>query len=829
VAWSASLATENLTLYQQKFWKITELYTTYGSIQGSGALWGGSIESVTAAGENTHVVSWKAIEPYGRLFLPQQEQGRTGLATLAERFRTPISGEGVAVGFPKYAGWKLVAGGAEFSVTDASVEVTGLASGSDIKVRVTMAVQGNPGAYAVVGSTAYVAFGERFRSPFGAGAGAPAFAYIMTKVARGTDGASAPKGQPCLYMYGHYSPGYYELPIPLDPKKRISIASHFYGVDPGNDSFGVPMVWVTTRTGTTGVSYVEHGTSGRQSLLYSDPETDIMGIISADPGWSERRQKGTVRCGNTQKVPAGAAKPSYAYALTGMHATVQPPAGSGDIRGYFVCLPRGGTATGSYHSIRIEGYGGIRTPLTVKMGMDIPTTAAHPLDLPIETYDPVAKEGEADAVLVGVPVLAKASTVSLAGCGLDEVKDDDRFESLRNGEQLPAVSPSNPASFFEFSKARQVLTNVKQFNAHKCADGSVILFYGKDTGKFKFGDGATSNPSRPGLFVVKSGTDMDNWGSPKFDRNDIFVQSADAAKQAEWERPLMIAYDFEFAGSIQLPNDEFLLFGYAQARENGVAMSDKNHMFLGCYHVSLAGLRVGETHKCFMATAGASADEDTSVMFYFRPSHAQDGGEANSMEFGQAISGVPSSGGGAPGGSPADSCTERFVRVIGGSQSGVPEATSGYELSQEVVGPRADPSGMLSVFFRDPQTDTIKRLWSCSQGMRWEIDTLDDGSEVSFAPGTCPTAFGDLLLYFFGDSLYCKRTSGISAGVYDTKQELLDKTPVALVASDVVGHKIAVNVDPQGRVVVFYLSKSGHIQAATSGTAGQTWEHLQNW
>jgi hypothetical protein len=49
------------------------------------------------------------------------------------------------------------------------------------------------------------------------------------------------------------------------------------------------------------------------------------------------------------------------------------------------------------------------------------------------------------------------------------------------------------------------------------------------------------------------------------------------------------------------------------------------------------------------------------------------------------------------------------------------------------------------------------------------------------------------------------------------------------VATNVVGHKIAVNIDPNGRVNVFYLNKSGDVCAAYSQTSGKTWEYLQNW
>jgi hypothetical protein len=313
---------------------------------------------------------------------------------------------------------------------------------------------------------------------------------------------------------------------------------------------------------------------------------------------------------------------------------------------------------------------------------------------------------------------------------------------------------------------------------------------------------------------------MDDWGSPRFEKSET---AGDEAKHEEWERPLMIAYDFEFAGSVALTDDEFLLFGYGYARDsnNAARDGDRNMQFLGCHLVSYAGLRAGATHKCHYGEEAT----DQSTHFYFRPHHALETSPAHSMAFGQPMAGVPAATAAAD--DPANLCSERFTRIIGGTQSSA--LVTGYDLAQEVVGPGVDPSGMLSLFFRDPETDSIRRLWSCSRGGMWQLDVDDDDKAYSYATGACPTPHGTMLFYFFGESLHCKVLSSVSEGVFGTKQEQLDGARASVVASDVVGHRIAVNVDPEGRVFVFYLNKSGYIQAAGSATAGNTWEHVENW
>ena len=137
--------------------------------------------------------------------------------------------------------------------------------------------------------------------------------------------------------------------------------------------------------------------------------------------------------------------------------------------------------------------------------------------------------------------------------------------------------------------------------------------------------------------------------------------------------------------------------------------------------------------------------------------------------------------------------------------------------------------GTLSIYLRDTITDHIIRIWSCGVGGSWNFETDSDGYLIAYAFGSSPTAYKRLLFYFAGDSLYCKNLSTVTEGVYNTKQEELDKLPVSVVATNVVAHKIAVNTDPNGRVVVFYLNKSGHVCSAYSQTSGSTWSYLQNW
>ena len=827
-----------VTVYQQNFWKITELYTG-NEASSDAALWSGKIESIQVddSESNTYKIKWKSKE-FASLFLPDSEIAQTGLKTLPERFRElcdPSSWEpgglpAAVDGYDVVGDWMVIANGVPFKTKSLAVSETDSdAGGTNVEIEAT--VQGDPSTYAGTGSLIYVVFGEIYKSAYGLSNAANHILRISTDVAMpSTNDPFHPSSMPYLYMHGYYQSGFYELPVAIDPKKRLAIASHMYGVDSADSVMGAPMVWASTHSGMNGTCYIEHGSLNRQSIFYTDPELGVIMTFSADPGWIERRQKSVVRLGSATKVEAGDDIPSDAYLLTGVYGGV----GSADsqategLKGFWIMTPLTGQNTTPYYSVKIQGFSGITTPLTRKLNASVGTTSAHPVDLPIEVYEPVGEGGTAFA-----PVAVRASMVDLLTCGFVEINDASMFTRISDGDQLETPTSFYTIDAFEFSSDRQVVKNPGRFNGHSVEDGNVLLFYGKDTGKF-FVNGATSeiNKSRPSLFAIKSGTNIDSWGSPKFDIGGV-RNSTDQSVSSEWERPVLLVYGFEFVDSVQLSNDQFLVFGYCVANDDGQAETeDENRLFLGCYRISMAGMRMGATHKCYTSTTSsdANAPSDSDNLFYYRPNHAlsaTDGSLTHAMDFGTDVEGIPDSPSGSATDDPTSFCPERFTRIVGGSSS---EAiVQGQGLAREIIGASIGAEGVVEVFFRSPQNSRILRLWSSNGGETWQIEKDSSGNPLSYATGSSPTAYGNFIFYFSGDSLNCKVLSSITEGIYPSKQEELDEARTSLIASDVVGHKIAVNEDPHGRTVVFYLSKSGDVCATSSADSGVTWKPLVNW
>lgn len=789
-------APSRIVLYQQKFWKIIEMYTD-SSTGGRGGLWEGMIDSVSEGTDGFSYVSWYTKEDNN------SRAAITPSQTFPQRFRATADTSGVDadIGYEKYAGWYLISGGDMFPVKTA----TFITSSSGGAVAVNMTVLGKPPKDML----AIVSMGEPYSTPF-AQLGYHNFSAIMrVAIAQETETSGLrSKGQNALFMEGYYDVGYYKLPMPLTTKERLAITSLMYGAETPQYPH-VPRVWVATRQpGTSGVCCLEYGTSQKQCVIFKDPDTEMMAFIKADAGWIEGRQKGAIRCGISTTIDASAAdKAGEYYALTGMRSKITPSAkDSKKLKGFFVYAPSRESVS-DYYTVSIGGQGGIKTPLTIKTGAKIDLTSVSDILLPLEAYEPTP--GSSSDISVGTPLALKTKSVDLSLCGFDEVKDNKRFVSLQSQGILPPITPSSIATTFELSKGRQVITNSKQFNAHTCSDGSIIMFYSAETDVFTVGGSGPKNPSKSSVFVIKSNTNMDQWGSPKFDRLTLSQKTGNQDQLDEWERPLMIAYDFEFASSIMLSENRFLIFGYGYARDNGTSSkTTTQHLFLGCYQISLVGLRCGDTHACHLSKASKD-DEDISVRFYFRPNHAQPSdSEVYSMKFGQAIQGVPSP---TKENKYADSCTERFVRIMGGNKSGVAKSMEMDGFAQDVISPTLSSDGTQFVYFGDYASGTIKRVLSCSGGLTWKQDENAD----SLATGTCPTAFGDKLFYFDGTSLYCRKLSS-------------DLSP-RVVASDVVGHKIAVNTDAQGRTFVFYLNGSGYVRSSVSMDNGLRWESSTNW
>ena len=843
-----------ITIYQQKFWKIAELYGLTGTHDGAfKALWSGQILSLEAIGTNEYEVKWKTSESYMHLFLPSYEIERTKINTLPERFRTKAEDKGVINGYYQNSGWELIINNIAFKVIDFEAkEDVSSQGGSETEITITATVQGDPSTYASVGTNVYVVLEEPFDTAFGTTRPSNSSVAIWTAI--GKTNGMFPK--PALYMYGYYDAGKYSLPGTLGVTQRLAISSFAYGIDSQLSYLGVPATWVSTYSSSSGVAYLQHGNTGQQTILYKDPELGVISAITADPGWIERRTKSTITCGlqiymeaqtKDDKGESIASVPSDdSYMLTGIYGKVSNSnSNSTNIsKGYFAVIPA--SSETPYHAVKISGYGGIETPLTRKTLISISNTDVHPVQLPLEIYEPLNTEGE--SITIGTSVMAKTSQVTLSGCGFQEIKGHQIFEEIKKGSQLPTPIPEIKASSFRFSKARQVLQGVKQFNAHMLDNGNVLLFYSKDSSKFYF-DGADiqedSNLSRPSTFVAMSSANIDSFGSPKFDRKNLDLNTLPlSGDESEWERPLMLAYDFDFSTSLRLWGaDEILIFGYGYSRndDNESRDNDSSYLFLGCYLTTLQGLQSGDTYKCKLSIAGESAEDDIATHYYYRPNHINSKVETYNMDFGAPLKGgsvieeIDTS---------LDVCTERFTRIIGGTNSGAyiggdsTTTSQPWELSKDVIGVDTASHGMISVYFRDPSSDSILRIWSCTRGDLWDIEVEDpeakSSSPIRYATGSSPTLFQNLLFYFYGDSLYCKDLSSVSegsyfTGVYGSKQEQLDNLSSSLVASDVVGHKVAPNIDPYGRVVVFYLSKSGNVQAAGSNSSGQTWSYLNNW
>jgi hypothetical protein len=841
---ATSLRSKKISVYQQYFWQITELYTSYYQ-NDTGALWGGAITEIEFDKEKgTTTITWRTRESNSKLALSANEMNFSQCLNLAERFRTEFNPDNLkdkcVMGFRKFQDWRIMSmQGKSFKIYDMLFTELGDPREDVREFEVTALCQGNPSQDLSIGNDIYVVLGEPYQSALGLWQ--PGNISLNLGMMIGQTGPSGqPPNFPYLLIHGRYEAGLYDFPEVLDPKKRLAIASHDFGLDGGNWFPPRPSVWVSAYTGLRGgACFVEHGASHRQTLIYRDPELDILAAISTDLGGIERRQKIAIRCGLSEKKSIETGVPDGASYITGMYGDITPSTTS-SLKTFWCLTPLSNTNTASpYYSIKIQGYAGIDTPYTRKIGLSIPMTASHPVDLPIENYEPTPIASNKSKISYGVPVIVAAKSVDLTKCGFEEIIGKDKLEKLSQGIQLDVTKPSIPATHFEYSKMRQMLHNVNQFSAHAVSNGDIYMFYGQDTGQFAFSaspDSTTINQSKPGLFVIKTSTNMDDWGSPKFNRSRIEKLGTPDEKK-EWERPLMLAYDFEFANSVALSDDTFAIFGYGYGKNaDGIVQTgNKDYFFLGMYVVSLPGLTLGTTYATYYAGNSDAPSDDEKILYYYRPNYVTNGKTVNlqfDMGFGTNVLGLPNADSAdtesKTKSDPANLCVEKFTRIIGGKDSGA--MITNYKIAREVIGVEAS-NGMLSIYLKTTISDDIYKVSSCACGGRWTID-MDDSNppkEYVYAVGSSPTVFGSMLFYFHGDVLYCKNLNLVSDGVFPDRQAGFDGLQAGKVATDILPHKVAISVDPSGVIVVFYLSKSGYITSSMSSNSGKTWEYGYNW
>jgi len=773
-----SLGSE-FTVYQQNAWFISEMYV--GSVH--------EFCSGTTTAES-NAPSWTCKRGFETI-LPASDR-TASVQSLEQRIVAPFQCQNKA--FSKFGGWRLNAGDLKsYAVKSVTVTAAGTDSASGDTVY-SVSVTLPEGVKAPAGPVS-LTFDEPYRGWGGRLSGVGNYDLSIN---------SAPALDEhniwTILTGGYYGSGFWEPLARLPEDSRVTVTSWAFGANQGGGS-DRPAVYVSTYGRATGVSCCTVNPTNRQYVFYTEPLSQVAAFRSAVPPWIEKREEMAVRCGEFSTTWSA---DSY-VAARGWAKVAQ---GS-----YWLTVSDAGYQWPLYAS-EVSGRGGIETPATRKHEKTISVTDATPIVLPFEYYGPDSGDSAKTRVPMCVRTRSKP-TLGLAATKADQI-DVVAAGGVARATSAASIDP------VEYSTAAQCVIGMQIHDAHSFDDDGLLLVYGGRVRDFTLGGNTTKRTGRDCVFMLASADSGESWWSPKFRGR----RPADSSDMEEASLPMMVLYDFVYAGSVvDRSTRRCWVFGYSYAAEGAQAARDLQHAFLGVYVFDLNLLAKADSGAPLVKTyavkrVAAGSDGAKPVCYYRIPTGVE-------TPFGDGLLEVAES----------KECNEELVRVIGGEKSGADIKES---VSPDVIGiggERISIGGNASkmpIYMRLEKYGGVVALFSGSGVKNWGVCTYESsgGSKkpiVYARGGEAPTVVGQNLFYFLGDTLYFKRMNVSAGGSIANEQDLLDGQAPSIVTTDSFPHKIAAQFAGTGEATVYHLSKRGYVAASHSLDGGASWKPLHNW
>ena len=803
----------DITIYQQKFWMITEVYPgTPGTSGPTIGLWQGNPTEVSTVmrasnGQFTTTVKWTG-SILSKSQVSSAEQSRTGSHTMDERFWRDLTNLDAEV-IPAYTigtYWVMWDASTQTGY-QADVTVTPNSDGShwDISAKIS----GDYSENITTSSRVYMMFDQPFK-PVLSSPEANHFVYIAFDKALEQKNWS-------IFANGYYDMGRYQFESPLVDDSHLCVVSHWYGFG----SLGsTPAIWASTRSTTACLAMYKNGLTGRENLFYNDAANDDLLVCrSGDNGWQEILELSPVRVGFSKIYdPNNSTLDSSAYAYTHAGfkiASEYPPDNSKPAspppNRFFDTYWMG--IRGQYFKSVIIGTGGVKTPMTRKYNISsIPT--AQPIHLPYEYYAVVNKiRGNTKDTDVEFPMYCPAS-VPLSSIGLEKVTSDAKIKNYLGGGVPVPGTLNYTAQWGKYGLKNQFLFGSTLKDVFYMQDGLVFMIYGNELPAYKDASG-TEQPSTNAVFIIASHNDGEEWGSPRYQKPNP-TDYPDKAN--EWGVPMCVFRNFEYAGAAYDPVDRrFCIWGYDYEPNFEGAV---NYLSLCCYQVGYLNLGLS-------ATEAVIDNKTKKLVAYYRKPLVNPPALTSNRSYVKSTNGL-----------------ERFVRVIGNGSSnalvkGKAEGTDNYYnlISTDQISASVD-----YVYLRDTTRGAIFRVYSDDRGfMKWKTDMApnqyitDIEEPLLYALNAeSPYLFGDHLFYVSENSLYYRkanqgRLDAYTAGESHPSQVSLDNNnPPVKVASEVFPQRLAAR-QTEGIIEIFYIRSDGRIGSSYSRDQGRNWSTVVNW
>jgi hypothetical protein len=807
-------------IIQQKMWLTNEYYfggsDSYGSVDGfcEGAV----TELVTSKTATGTTITWYTNSGERRdATLSQVEANRWGVKTLGKRYLKNLdipSSNGIKVAFKKFTGWKINHSQSKktYSVksSDSTLPITIVEApveGLPYRLKITAHISDYVEGAMKKGDRVYLLFDEPYPVTVTTKE-ASTFSYFTAT--RGL----FPGGRWAAIVNGYYDCGYRRMESPVQPGTVVSIVS----IGTGTDAFKLPLYLASTKSRASSISAVYDRWPVPMDMVFCSGTQDNLLIMRRGTlEWKELITKNLVTLGLGGYVSGKDSTPSEAYYVKEIGFK-----GLAKNSSYWLVLNDGYSAF-PYFSNTITGRGGVSTPFSRRSS--IPEDPTPNINLPLEYYSSggVDKDGKDNSS--GKVVSTAYYRASVSGTPKLEVATEDKMKTIVNGSTL-SPAPTIPLDYKKYARRREVIQDAGIHDVHYLPSGDMYLIYGATCSEMA-GVGATSStagdkanfPSAPCVFMIISKDKGKTWGAAHLlapvstAAPSASVTAEDEGKIKDWGTPLMVLYDFEYAGSVvDNKGGSIWIFGYVYLTDHDGA---QDYMYLASYRFFLNQISRG---KDTTSNIKKLYTVNGSDFIWLRHTGVNtDYGKKSIYLSTGGTGGVSSSGSSVIGGG------DTLTRIYGGKMLADKVAIPGL---YDGNGPLFTYGDVISVSFDGKLSLYMNRrdkglvnFTSSADSQSWTGPSDGVDPVVKLSSALCPLShLNKYLFYFTDETLRVKKL-----GVESTKDE------IQTVASDVLPQRVAATSDSKGNTRVFFMTKNNILTCYKTHDGGNTWSPTTNW
>lgn len=840
---SSSTDLTSISVFQQNFWFINELYYSYPLETGIG-LWQGSILEIASQKKSDSTFSTsitiKTNDVKSTKILDSHEKKSTSCKYLTQRFYKNISFDSDKNGaicdkyYKKFDDWYFYNTSQKKTCKILDISFTSLSSDTALNrssLQINVSLDGDQTKDLKRGSLGYFFVGEPFQTRSGWHGEMSSFVEIAP-IFNGREWRAE--------LYGNYYAGTYILPQKTN--SIVYVTSFSYGqqlgeiTDPSGqrDIPSIQMSAISKSSLCLGSCTQKIGAGIREYVFFLDTDEKILVYRQGDYGWKRELQQKIVVAGSPSEkngADIGLMKKENIYIVemtyeaegaSEIYWFVRP------VKDVLNTISKFGLSSYESHYVSVDSD--VDTNLTRTYGISNVKSVNYlymPYDFSSYSQTKIVKDanGKDKATVVNL-VTADTYFHSLAlesGECVEKVYNaGDNFKNkltsfVTNGQPIRGESQISKVKSFKYVLPTNTVKNIDYIYAHSLKNSSIFLFYNAKPAGFNFGGGfgATStNLSAPSVFVLRSNTSSMYFHSPTVLEKDEKYGAV----------PLMILYDFDLRGVvINAEETRAYLFGFTYPK--GKSPYDgyekySEELWLAMYSFNL----IDFFDKGWIFDAFEQNFAQNGNMFISRfptlvnqeplPETPPDKRMSDNIygtvrtSFGHQVYEYEEIDQVLEDQQYSQDATQNFVSILDQKD---------FRFSSGPISISNSGDGELKIFIQINEVGLVC-LISKNDGVSWSA--LKDGNNKLIIYGDA----SETNPYVMGDLLFLIKNS--------TKQLIvknMNDMSETVIANDIIASNISGSMQETGIIYVYYYGSSGNVAASKSYDVGKTWEKVNNW